>query len=396
MPQCEIVEKKYGNRSLNTQDSVTVVATTLYRGGLIKKMFQGRGYRKAWETPITVPMVRLDTLFGGLEPIEKGGGEQTQSLELHDAKGNAYTLRSVNKDPRSLVPDFAEKLRIGGIVTDGISAQHPYGALVVPPMQDALGLWHTAPRTIFVAPQEALDSFNLQFQNRIYFIEYETSGNGEWTGLDNIKEITSTEGIQKLDAKHDNFEIDTANLVRARLFDLVIGDWDRHAKNWGWVVTETDDKILATVMACDRDNTFYGIGGVIPWFINRPFMMPLLRPFKKRIDYLPGMIKPFDSYFLLGVPESVYQKEAAYIKTHLTDEVIEDALRVWPDELYDIDAKRISKKIKARRDKLHRYARKFPKILDKRGPLEDPLKGSTKFWEKQTGKKSQRKRIGFG
>ena len=74
MPQCEIVEKKYGNRSLNTQDSVTVVATTLYRGGLIKKMFQGRGYRKAWETPITVPMVRLDTLFGELEPIEKGGG----------------------------------------------------------------------------------------------------------------------------------------------------------------------------------------------------------------------------------------------------------------------------------------------------------------------------------
>ncbi|MFT4762339.1 MAG: hypothetical protein ACI9XO_001730 [Paraglaciecola sp.] len=225
LPQSTVVYEKKATNTPNSQDSITIIATELYEGGMIKHAFQGRGYHKAWETPITVSKVRLDTLYGGLTPVKKGSGNQTQSLELHDNKGNGYTLRSVNKDPRSLVPDFARKIGIAGIVTDGISAQHPYGALVVPSMADRIGLWHSTPRLVYLEHQLALDSFNYDFENRVYFLEYETEGTGEWTNLERIIEVTTTEGIQKLDAGHDYFEIDTANLIRARLFNLMIGDW---------------------------------------------------------------------------------------------------------------------------------------------------------------------------
>lgn len=384
LPQCVIIAKKLTADNSNNQDSITVIATRLYEGGILKNTFQGEGYRKAWATPITIPKVRLDTLLGGLTPIKKGGGNQTQSLKLRDSSHNVYTLRTVNKDPSPLIPDIADKLGLAGVVTDGISAQHPYGGLVLSPMSDAIGLWNSSPHLVYLEPQIDLDSFNHDFKDRMYFLEYETDGVGQWTGLDNVVKITSTEGVQKLASKHDNFAIDTANLIRARLFDLLIGDWDRHAKNWGWIVTQKDEKILATVMACDRDNAFYGIGGVVPSIINRPFIQPLLRPFREDIDYMPGMIKPFDSYFLYGVSEDLFLKEATFLQENLTDKVIENAMKHWPTAFYDLDGKDIVRKIKARRQHLQKYAREFHQILEERGPLKDALKGSTKFWEKQS------------
>lgn len=392
LPQCEVVSEKKAINFTNGSDSVVVIATKLYGGGMIKHAFQGKGYRKAWATPIAVEKVKLDTIYGGLKPLEKGGGNQTQSLELEDTIGNSYTLRSVNKDPRTLVPKWAKKVGMSGIVTDGISAQHPYGALIVPPMADELGLWHSAPRLVYLEPQKGLDSFNYEFKERIYLLEYETDGNGQWTGLDNIIKIADTEDVLELDHENDNFEVDTANLIRARLFDLLIGDWDRHAKNWGWIITEEDDKIIATVMACDRDNVFYGIGGMIPSIINRPFFQPLLRPFKKKIDHLPGMIKPFDSHFLYGVSKDLFLQEAEYLQQHLTDEIIQKAVKTWPKEFYELDGEAIFEKIKARRKDLKKYAREYHKILEKRGPLNAPLKGSTELWGEIHGEDKPSKR----
>lgn len=382
MPQCEIVKFVSAENDLTKRDSVQIIATKVYEANFIKKIFQGEGYRDAWVTPVTVPIVNFDTLFGGLTPTDKGGGNQTQSLEFVDSVGNTYTLRSINKDPNGLIPPVAKTLRIEGIVTDGISAQHPYGSLIIPSMMEAVGLWHTNPQLIYVPDQKSLDSFNLAFNERIYLLEYETKGTGQWTNLEEVVKIGSTKDVQKMQLKDPNFKIDIPILVRARLFDLLIGDWDRHAKNWGWIFTKKDNQTVATPMACDRDNAFYGIGGLIPSIINRPFFKSILRPFDKKIDHFPGMIKSFDSYFLYETPASIFLKEAVYLQKHLTDEVIDKAIKKWPVELQKLDGDAIAEKIKARRDDLLIYAKEFPVILQKRGPLKEPLKGSTKLWNK--------------
>jgi len=382
MPKCEVVAFLSSKNDLTKRDSVQIIATKVYEGNFIKKLFQGNGYRDAWAQPVTVPIVHFDTLFGGLTPTDKGGGNQTQSLEFIDSLGNTYTLRSINKDPSGLIPPIAKTLRMGGIITDGISAQHPYGALIIPHMMEAIGLWHTSPQLIYVPDQKGLDSFNLLFNERIYLLEYETKGSGEWTGLEGIVEIGDTEDVQKMQLKDPNFKVDIPILVRARLFDLLIGDWDRHAKNWGWIFTKNGNQTTAIPMACDRDNAFYGIGGLIPSIINRPFLQPILRPFDKKIDYLPGMIKPFDSYFLYETPVSVFTTEAVYLQNHLTDEVIDNAIKKWPVELQKLDGANIAEKIKTRRDDLLTYAKEFPVILQERGPLKEALKGSTKLWSK--------------
>jgi hypothetical protein len=338
---------------------------------------QGEHYRKAWSTPIKVPVVYLETLFGGIKDLDKGGGKQTQSLNFEAQNGIRYTLRSINKKPDALVPDIAETLGLENIVVDGISAQHPYGAIVAAKLSEHAGVLHTFPKVVFIPKQSSLDDYNKSYGNRLYLLEYETESKVNWTDFKNVTEIVDTKDLQKLKFKDKmDLSIDEHALVRARLFDLLIGDWDRHAKQWGWVIQHEGDKYTAIPLPADRDNAFFNLGGVIPYLIANRNVRPEVQPFDEDIDYLPGLVQPFDVYFLHHIPESVFIEEAQQMQKLITDEVIDEALHVWPKEIYDLDAKDIAEKLKRRRGDLLEYAKGFKKILDDKELLIEPLKGS--------------------
>ncbi len=358
-------------------DSVLITATNQYNSTELKRIMQGEHYRKAWSTPVKVPIVFLDTLFGGMRVIDEGGGKQTQSLKLMGANGIEYTLRSINKNPDALIPEFAKTLGLENIVIDGISAQHPYSAIVVANLAESVGVLHSFPRIVFVPKQPVLEDYNEKYGNRLFLLEYETESKMNWTDYQNVVEIIDTKELQELKMTKGEFlHIDTNALVRARLFDLVIGDWDRHAKQWGWVIQQQDNYLNAIPLPVDRDNAFFNLGGIIPSMIANKNVRPEMRPFDKDIDYLPGLVQPFDIYFLQNIPESVFVKEAEALQKQLTDSAIDQALHQWPKEIYDLDAEHITEKLKARRDHLLEYAKGFKKVLDEKPLLTQPLKGS--------------------
>src|SRR5690606_16034258 len=102
--------KNIENTNFSQYDSVSAAVTTRYEGNFIKRTMQGENYREAWSTPITVPVVFLDTLLGGMTIIKEGGGTQTQSLKVESSSGILYSLRGINKDPSSHVPEIAKTL----------------------------------------------------------------------------------------------------------------------------------------------------------------------------------------------------------------------------------------------------------------------------------------------
>ncbi len=358
-------------------DSVVIEATNQYKSTELKNLMQGEHYRNAWSAPIKIPVVFLDTLFGGSKIVKEGGGKQTHSLKLENPNGMLYTLRSINKNPDALVPDYAKKLGLENIVIDGISAQHPYGATVAASLSQAVGILHTFPKIVFLPKQPTLGDYNEHYGNRLYMLEHETESDINWTSHSNVVKILNTDDLQELKQTQGNrLHIDSHALVRARLFDLVIGDWDRHAKQWGWVLQEDQSGLNAIPLPVDRDNAFFNLSGIIPSLIANKNVTPEMRPFLNEIDYLPGLIQPFDVYFLSTIPESVFMEEAAFLQEALTDEAIEKALRTWPSTIYDLDAKTISEKIKSRRNDLLKYAKGFKNVLDKKPMLEQPLKGS--------------------
>ncbi|MGS2726002.1 hypothetical protein ACU8DI_05295 [Psychroserpens sp. BH13MA-6] len=360
-----------------SHDSVLVAASTLYNADDIKLVVQGEQYRDAWSTPVNVPILFLDTLFGGVTILKEGGGKQTHSLKLQSKNGIIYTLRSINKDPEPLVPEFAKTLGLENIIVDGISAQHPYAAILVAELAEAADVIHTHPKAVFVPKQKALNSYNEKYGNRLFLLEYETEGDVNWTHLSEIEELLDTEDLQELKLESDiPVRIDKNTLIRSRLFDLLIGDWDRHTKQWGWAVQRRTDSLVAYPIAGDRDNAFFNTEGIVPSIMTNEYVVPELRPFKNDIDFMPGLVYPFDRYFLIDTPEEKFVAQAEQLQLLLTDDVIDDALTVWTKELNDLHGKSITDKIKHRRDQLVIYAKAFKKNIDEKGKVKEALKGS--------------------
>lgn len=357
-------------------DSVTVSANLLYKASFLKKVMQGEHYRAAWAAPVNVPIVYLDTLKGGLKFIETGGGKQTHSLEFEDSLGIRYTFRSLSKDPKKLVPNMAKNLGLDNIIVDGISAQHPYAALVVAQLSNTANILHTNPRLMFVPKQEVLDNLNDKYGNRLYFFEYENKGTVNWTAFDNVYEIMDTDGLLEFKMEQGNRVILNHNaLIRARLFDLLIGDWDRHAKQWGWVIERGQGKFLVTPLPTDRDNAFFNHEGILPTLVVNEYTLEEVQDFEKKISFLPGLVLGIDEYFLRTATMKQFETEAQYLKMALSNENIEKAFKVWPKQVDSLDGKAIREKLKSRRDNLTVIAKQFYEILQHRPIQNVVLKG---------------------
>lgn len=252
-----------------------------------------------------------------------------------------------------MVPETAKRLGLENIVIDGVSAQHPYAAVVVAALSEKAAILHTHPRIVFVPEQPELKTFNVKYGDRLFLLEYETEGRADWTGIENATEIVDTEDLQELKAEHtDNLTIDRAALVRARLFDLLIGDWDRHAKQWGWVIRKDGEDLVAVPLPCDRDNAFFNIEGVLPTLISNKNFLPGVQRFQNDVEYLKGLVGPFDVYFLRDVPEQVFLDQAAALQESMAGKTVSEALKIWPKDIYDLDGAEIVAKIQHRREDL--------------------------------------------
>jgi len=359
--------------------NIKVSASTVYEGDLFKELLQGSNYRTSWEAEIEAPILYLDTLYGGVEIVKEGGGKQTQSLRLETDNDLLLTLRSINKNPEALVPEYLKNLGLENIVMDGISGQHPYAALVVAKLSDYINLNHTQPKVVFLPKQKLLDQkYNDEYGNRLYLLEYENKGKYNWTAHHNVTELIDTEDLQELKVSlKDSLSIDKSILIRARLFDIVIGDWDRHAKQWGWIIQKKDSLLYNAIpLPVDRDNAFFNVDGFINSLVTNKNITPHLQSFQPEIDNMEGLVYDFDVYFLQKTTLQQFLEQAQYIQTQLTDEKIKAAFKLWNKTLYDLEAENIIAKIKARRDRLIDTAKRFKSVLDNKPKLIKLLKGT--------------------
>src|SRR5690554_900760 len=137
-------------------DSMVVMANPQYDGvGKFHRRIFGENYRKEWAAPTKVPVIRVSEINGGLEPIKRGGGMQTISIRLADSTGKQYVLRSVNKSTEALLPPHLLYTFADALPDDAVRPQHPYSALMPPPIANAAQVPHTAPIVGAAPPDRA-------------------------------------------------------------------------------------------------------------------------------------------------------------------------------------------------------------------------------------------------
>ncbi|HZV70514.1 MAG TPA: BamA/TamA family outer membrane protein [Saprospiraceae bacterium] len=355
------------NSSLQANtDSILIQASTRYEK---KKFLRGEAYRKAWSEKIKLPVLWIDHVHGGLTPLQLGGGNQTRSLRLENAAGEQYVLRSIDKRVTTVLPPALRGTFAENLVQEGIASSHPYGALVVPRLAIAAGVFYSIPCIVYVPHQSALGIYNDDIGDGVYLFE-ERPG-GKTSGFDNFGNTEETfntlDVIEMVKESHKNV-VDQKAVLRARLFDTWLGDWDRHDDQVRWASFRENDMTVFRPIPRDRDQVFFKNDGLLDYLGSRPYFNPALRRFQADIDYLPGLIwagKFFDRSFLHELTEEDFVASAKQLQASLTDKVIDAAFLDWPRKIDSLDGKEIRSILRARRDHLVDDAREYYRILSK-------------------------------
>jgi len=346
-------------------------ASGQYARSKVGTFFLGEHYRSVWAAPVQVPVINLNTMYGGLLLGKVGGGMQTTSLNVKDKTGNAYVLRSLNKDPLGVLPPFWRKTIVADLVRDQIAAANPYAALVVAPLAQAAGIFHTNPRVFLVADTDKMfRNVAEQTGNKLFLFEEKYSQLpaaphqfGPATALLNSVEMLDNR------FRFNAHTIDQALFLRCRLFDILIGDWDRHEGQWNWAAYPTATGILYKPIPKDRDQAFSKYqDGVLPWLLTRSFALPKFGHFRANPQEVVAYTINaafLDERALNTLTRTDFRNAARELQTVLTDKVIEQAVNQFPPAVYRLVGSETERILKSRRTQLPALAESYYQLLAK-------------------------------
>ncbi|MEM6770060.1 MAG: hypothetical protein AAF597_05700, partial [Bacteroidota bacterium] len=347
--------------STSPRTTATVTPGPDYGRGKLGQMMLGKHYRATWTTPVTVPVHTASELYGGLSPLRSGGGLQTNNLRFADNTGAEYLFRSVDKSPRRALDYDLRETFVGDILEDQTTIGHPFGPVVVPPLLDSLGILHARPSVMLLGNCPALGDFNPTFGGTLGTLEEAPQGRKKklgFPGTFGAEEIHKS--YEAFRMRYDDQEVQFAHeeFLRARLFDLLIGDWNRHEDNWKWAEFEQDGIKYLRPIPRDRDNAFSLIDGIGPRFAAKVFLSRLEHFGFKKPDAgaLSYQSRHLDRFLLSPLSKADYQREATLIQQALSDELITAAVKEMPAASFAISGEEIIAKLKARRDALASYA----------------------------------------
>jgi len=311
------------------------------------RFFFGENYRKEWAADTKLPVIHLSTFRGGLVFIKEGGGNQTHSLRLMDKNGGEWVLRSVEKYPDAILPDALKRTFVDDILTDAMSAQHPYSALVVPIIANAVGVPHAHPVIGIVAPDIVLEPNAKTFEGSICLLEErEPAG----------KSVSYAEMLDGLNSDNDN-SFDSTVFLRAHILDVFIGDWDRHSNQWRFVPEKKGKGKKYIPVPRDRDQVFYTNQGVFPSLESLPFVQPFFEGFNPKIRNVGTFLFTstlMNARLINQFSYADWMRITNEFVADVTDSVLNVALRQLPESSYELRNEKLMKILKSRRADLPR------------------------------------------
>lgn len=344
---------------VNYPDSTVVVADSRYeKASGFKRFILGENYRKIWDLPVNTKILNLRTENGGFKILEQGGGHQTKSLRLADTAGLEWALRTIRKSPEMALPAELRETVAREVLQDQISAAMPYAPLVISTMATALKIPHAKPQIVFIPDDPFLGQYRKDFANTLCLIEQREP---IMPGLT----LTTPKMVKALKKDNDN-SVDQKAVLRARLFDLIIGDWDRHEDQWRWAYVEKGKGKRFYPIPRDRDQAFFVNQGVLPKMVSAPWLMPMFQGFGPEIKNINGFMmgaKFFDRDFLNELEEKDWKNISEQVKAALTDSVIDAAMKQFPPEIPQETVNNIATAIKARRNVVVENALTYYKYL---------------------------------
>lgn len=338
----------------------------MYRAGKFKRIWLGNNYRKEWITPVEIPVFDFRNENGKMKIIAVGGNFQTHTFRLEDGSGKEWVLRSIDKDASKRIPEFIRTEFAEDIVQDQMSASIPYGALAIPRIAEAAGIYHTNPIMVYLPGNSLPKGYDKKWEG-IYLYEERPDGNrDDVASFGYSTKIVSTQKMIDKVTENPDSRVDQKLFLRSRMVDMLISDWDRYEDQWRWASFKEDRNTIYRPIPRDRDMAFFVNEGILPWLSTRKFLLRKIQGLDYDIKDLAGLntqARHLDRRFLNELTLSEWITTAKELKDAITDEVIDKAINDMPAQIAEISGNEIKSKLKARRDNLEKYAKEYYSIL---------------------------------
>ena len=370
----------YNIDTLKTQFPKTV-QTSVYdtekteKSELFKSLW-GEHYREVYGKKVTAPVALLDTLYGGLEVIRPGGGHQTVSLRLKTKDGKEYNMRALRKSAVQYLQKVILKDKMGveeefkgtlpqELIEDFYTSAQPYGAFAIPKLSEAAQVLHTVPKLFYVPKQPALKEYNATYGDELYMIVERPAEEFDGAIFNYPDDVESTDDIlDKVRSDEENV-IDEKTYIRARMFDMLIGDWDRHNDQWRWAeYKDQNGKDVYVPIPRDRDQVFTNFDGTIiniaKTFFGAAKQLQVYDEKLKDIKWFNNAGIKLDRALLENSTREDWVAQATFIQEHITDDIIDAAFNDLPAEVRtgsSIDE--IKEKLRGRRDNIVEIANNY-------------------------------------
>lgn len=340
---------------------VSIIPQKDYQANSLHRFIFGDHWRDVWINAVKVPELDLSSFAGGLFPLKTGGGMQTKSLQLLGRDGKIYKFRSVDKFPARSLPDDLRGSIVEDFMQDQITTINPYSALIVSSLIAPTGILYSEPKIFYMPSSDLLNEFSSEYKEMLGTIEEKPDEykdrNLNFAGANKI--INTFKMFDELEEDNDNYVIAT-DYLKARLFDIFIGDRDRHAGQWDWAEYKEGKSKIYKPIPIDRDFAFPLYDGLVPRILTLAITSYV------HYDYdLPSMLditwegRHLDRRILGILNKSEWDSVANFLQNSLTDDVIENAFNSVPFEVRSLLQTELQEKLKLRRDQLKNASDEF-------------------------------------
>lgn len=328
----------------------------------------GVHYRTLYSTPITAQAVTLHTLLGGMEVTDQA--ENFHGLFVSDRQNRLYMLKPLGGSTSFLESKFFREMYnkkdfkgtyLDEFIGDAYTIINPYTFLAADRMARVAGLSFNNSRIFFLQGGTAEDTIanGTSIRNKLVSLRDEPDTATQ-------KNILSTEELLKQIRKSKYSKVDQQKYVAGRLFDMLIGDWNKIPENWNWRATHTADSILFSPIVIDRNHAFTKVDGLLFKQMLNVLGLGFITNYSnhpKDIEKINKLGYTLDMALANGTDESVWKQQALALQQTLSDSVIDAAFRLLPPEIQGKETDAIKAKLLVRRDSLpymaHRYYKKL-------------------------------------
>lgn len=347
-----------------TAPPVLMVDTAIsgaYRSGWVRRVLLGADYRDLWAARIRLRVLDLAGYAGGLTPISRNGGEEWNALRLQSGDGRQFVFRSLD---RNLPAEFRGAVA-AAVAQDQASSLHPGANLVVTALQQAAGVLHPSAELMLMPDDGLLGEFREDFAGQVGLLEPRVAtalpGERAWAGA---REVLESDELFYRVGRSAEDRVDVRALLRARLIDLLVGDWDRNRDQWSWARFSDSLPRVWVPVARNPDNGLVSYDGLLLALGRGAY--PQLAPFRGSYPGVYGLSwggRELDRRWLMELEPGLWESIASDLRATLTDSVIDDAMRSLPLVDFVLDSARTEPRLRQRRDELPRIARQFYRQL---------------------------------